>query len=587
MDYQALALKWRPQSFAEILEQPQVTQTLQNAISSGRIHHGYLFCGPRGTGKTTTARILAKALNCVNGPTPTPCGECEHCKAIRTSNSLDVLEIDAASNTGVDNIRDLRERAGYVPVSARYKIYIIDEVHRLSRSAFDALLKTLEEPPPSVVFIFATTEPNEVPPTVRSRTLRFDFRLISHAPLEAALRNIADKEGIDITDDALTVLATEAGGSMRDGESLLDQMAGYTGGQITAELVHEALGLVDTEILFETTDAFAAHDAEAALAVAGRVARLGRDLTQYVRQLAEHIKRLLFARALGDRFADESLNQDIVTRYRESSGAFEENDLMRLVTMTVEMVNRLRKAAHPRLEVELYVMRASKMDRSIDIRTLVDRLDNIGGGEPSLFGSSNNTTSHPTASRPTPSSSPAMRASAPTARPSSSPSTSSRNSGYQNRPRAEASAVATMEAPPSDDVDETPSRPKQAGPDIDFEPILESICESRPTLRAILGQAELVRTGEGTLDLNVYHGSPFHQKQLGSKPVRDLIHAEIAQALGEGVRVTIHVKQGEPSPKGREHKPKVKTQSQGLDDAVAGDHNLQEIIRRFDGEIIE
>ncbi|MBD3298244.1 MAG: DNA polymerase III subunit gamma/tau [candidate division Zixibacteria bacterium] len=586
MDYQALALKWRPQSFAEILEQPQVTQTLQNAISSGRIHHGYLFCGPRGTGKTTTARILAKALNCVNGPTPTPCGECEHCRAIKTSNSLDVLEIDAASNTGVDNIRDLRERAGYVPVSARYKIYIIDEVHRLSRSAFDALLKTLEEPPPSVVFIFATTEPNEVPPTVRSRTLRFDFRLISHAPLEAALRNIADKEEIDITDDALTILATEAGGSMRDGESLLDQMAGYTGGQITAELVHEALGLVNTEILFETTDAFAAHDAEAALAVVGRVARLGRDLTQYVRQLAEHIKRLLFARALGDRFADESLNQDIVTRYRESAGAFEENDLLRLVTMTVEMVNRLRKAPHPRLEVELYVMRASKMDRSIDIRTLVDRLDNSAGGEPSLFGSSNNTTSPTATSRPT-ASSPAMRAPAPAVRPSSSPSTGPRHSGYQDRPRAEASAVATMEAPPSDDADEKPSRPKQTGPDIDFEPILESICESRPTLRAILGQAELVRTGEGMLDLNVYHGSPFHQKQLGTKPVRDLIHAEIARALGEGVRVTIHVKQGEPSPKAREHKPKAKPQTTDHDDAIAGDHNLQEIIRRFDGEIIE
>ncbi|GAB4325569.1 MAG: DNA polymerase III subunit gamma/tau [Candidatus Zixiibacteriota bacterium] len=587
--YEALARKWRPQVFADILEQPQVTQTLQNAISSGRIHHGYLFCGPRGTGKTTTARILAKALNCVNGPTPTPCNECDQCKAIRDGSSMDVLEIDAASNTGVDNIRDLRERARYVPVSARYKIYIIDEVHRLSGSAFDALLKTLEEPPKSVIFIFATTEPNEVPATVRSRTLRFDFRLISHGPLEAALRNIADKEGIDITDEALTILATEAGGSMRDGESLLDQMAGYTGGQITAELVHEALGLVDTEILFETSDAFAAHDPEAALAVVSRVAHLGRDLTQFVRQLAEHLKRLLFARALGDRFTDEALNKDILARYRDASVNFEENDLLRLVTMTVEMVTRLRRAAHPRMEVELYAMRASKMDRSIDIRTLVEHLSGSGSGSsgsrPSLFESTSGPASRATPAQTSPS--PAMRAPAPVSRPKPPSNPPTRSSGYQDRPRAEAPTVATMETPPTDENDARPSRPTQTGPEIDFEPILESICESRPTLRAVLGQAELVRSGAGTVDLNVYHGSQFHQKQLGSKPVRDLIHAEIARALGEGMRVAIHIKQGEPPSTGRVHKPKTKPQTDGLDEAIAGDHNLQEIIRRFDGEIIQ
>lgn len=581
MAYEALARKWRPQSFDQIVEQPQVTQTLQNAISSGRIHHAYLFCGPRGTGKTTTARILAKALNCVDGPTPTPCGQCEQCEAIRLGNSLDVLEIDAASNTGVDNIRDLRERARYVPVSARYKIYIIDEVHRLSDSAFDALLKTLEEPPDSVIFMFATTEPNEVPATVRSRTLRFDFRLITHEALAGALARIAQNEGIEIDENALSIIATEAGGSLRDGQSLLDQMAGYSAGLITADLVHEALGLVDTEILFETSDAFAAHDAERALAAVGEVSRMGRDLVQYTRQLAEHLKRLLFAHALGEKYKEESLNKELAERYRAAAQEFDENDLLRLLMMTVEVGNRLKKASHPRLEVELLAMRAAHLDRSVDIRKLVDQL----GGAPSSapanpFGSNRMATPPPPSfSRPAaPATAP--RRSTPAPRPAPPPS---RNTGPRAQVVEAGSAVAVADTP---DEEETPAKPARSSETVNFQPILESICESRPTLRAILGEAELVRSGPGTIDLIVYKGSQFHQRQLATKPVRDLINAEIARALGEGLRVTIHVRQEGPAKPGNGSGTAQPSMPASTDPQIAGDHNLQEILRRFDGEIV-
>ncbi|MEW5874857.1 MAG: DNA polymerase III subunit gamma/tau [Candidatus Zixiibacteriota bacterium] len=565
MSYEALARKWRPQTFDEVVEQPQVTQTLKNAISSGRIHHAYLFCGPRGTGKTTTARILAKALNCETGPTITPCNKCAACTGITVGSHLDVLEIDAASNTGVDNIRDLRESARYVPVSARYKIYIVDEVHRLSDAAFDALLKTLEEPPPSVIFIFATTEPNEVPATVRSRTLRLDFRLISQDGLAGALGRIAAAEHIDIEEGALEVLATEAAGSLRDGQSLLDHMAGFTGGHITAETVHEALGLVDTAILFEMTDALAAHDPQAAIGVVAKVSHLGRDLILFLRQMAAHLKRLLFARSLGDQFSDDALNADSRRRYVEVASAWDEGDLLRLLMMFLESADRYKRIAQPRLELELLAMRAAKLDSSVDIRSLIARLEGRTAALPASA----------------PSLAPPRASSAPRA-PLAVPSPSRTPSVMPEEPRAmaqhERQAVSTPVA-----VADPPS-PAGAGP-LDFGTVRDAICRTRPTLQAILGHAELIKTGPGTVDLIVYKGSPFHEKQLAQRPIRDLIVGEIARAFGEGLRVSIHVKTGDSTGNGGGNTRAAAAPSLS-DPRLAGDHNLQEILRRFDGEIV-
>src|SRR5579872_1433832 len=258
--YQVIARKFRPQVFEDVIGQKPIVQTLQNAIQMGRIGHAYLFSGPRGVGKTTTARLLAKGLNCAQGPTVTPCNQCPSCLEIASGQCLDVLEIDAASNTGVDNIRELRENARYAPSRDRFKVFIVDEVHMLSTSAFNALLKILEEPPPHVVFIMATTERHKVPATILSRCQQFIFRMIAPAQIQAHLRQIADREGVKIDDRALSYIVKASEGSMRDAQSLLDQIISFSGQDVVDEDVRDVLGFIPSEILDRTLDALAERD---------------------------------------------------------------------------------------------------------------------------------------------------------------------------------------------------------------------------------------------------------------------------------------------------------------------------------------
>src|SRR5215813_14949677 len=255
MSYLVLARKWRPQTFAEVVGQEHVTRTLRNALSSGRVAHAFLFTGPRGVGKTTTARLLAKALNCEHGPTPDPCNVCSNCLEITAGSAIDVLEIDGASHTGVDHIRDLTEGVQYRPAKSRFRIIIIDEVHMLSNAAFNALLKTLEEPPPHVKFIFATTEAHKVLPTILSRCQRYDFKRIPLRELIERLREILQHEGLAVDDVGLALLAREADGSLRDAQSLLDQVIAWSGSQVTEQAVREALGVADRQALFRVVDA--------------------------------------------------------------------------------------------------------------------------------------------------------------------------------------------------------------------------------------------------------------------------------------------------------------------------------------------
>src|SRR5215813_12246382 len=267
MKYQVIARKFRPQVFGDVVGQKPIVQTLQNAIQLNRIGHAYLFSGPRGVGKTTTARILAKGLNCAQGPTITPCNQCASCLEIASGQCLDVLEIDAASNTGVDNIRELRENARYAPSRDRFKIFIIDEVHMLSTSAFNALLKILEEPPSHVVFIMATTERHRLPATILSRCQQFVFRTISAPEIQAHLRQIADREGVKIDDRALGYVVRASEGSMRDAQSLLDQIISFSGQKVIDEDVRDVLGFIPSEMLDQTTEALAARDAKALLSI--------------------------------------------------------------------------------------------------------------------------------------------------------------------------------------------------------------------------------------------------------------------------------------------------------------------------------
>ncbi|HHW14881.1 MAG TPA: DNA polymerase III subunit gamma/tau, partial [Firmicutes bacterium] len=296
MTYVSLYRKWRPQTFSEVISQEHVTRTLQNALRMGRIAHAYLFAGPRGTGKTTVARLLAKALDCRQGPTPEPCGQCDNCTQIRDGLSLNVIEIDGASNRGIEEIRDLREKVKLVPVQAPYKVYIIDEIHMLTPDAFNALLKTLEEPPAHVVFIFATTEPHKIPATILSRCQRFDFKRLTVPELSAHLSRIASAEGLELAPETVTLIARNADGGLRDALSLLDQCIAFAGKKIGAADVETLLGTVETEALLRFMDLVARRDLVGGLTYLSELMDEGKDLHRLARDLMGHLRNLLLAK---------------------------------------------------------------------------------------------------------------------------------------------------------------------------------------------------------------------------------------------------------------------------------------------------
>src|SRR6202035_5432600 len=296
MSYQVIARKWRPQTFADVLGQPHVTRTLGNAVATGRVAHAYIFSGARGVGKTTTARILAKALNCVRGPAAEPCNECDSCREIAAGNSLDVLEIDAASNRGIDQIRELREMVRYAPASSRYKIVILDEAHQLTDEASNALLKTLEEPPERVVFILATTRAEDLVETIKSRAQLFQFRALAFQEIAGEIERIAKSENLTIDSGAVAVLARAAEGSLRDGLSLLEQSIAYCGDAITDLQVRELLGVVAESVLDDLVAAIAAQSAESALGLVHRLITDGQNLQHFCREAIRHFRNLLVAR---------------------------------------------------------------------------------------------------------------------------------------------------------------------------------------------------------------------------------------------------------------------------------------------------
>ena len=358
MAYVSLYRKYRPQTFAEsdIVGQRHVTRTLQHAIAAGRVSHAYLFCGPRGTGKTTAARLLAKALNCESGPTPDPCGKCPNCEAIRTGSSLDVVEIDAASNRGIEDVRDLREKVAFAPAQGRYKVYIIDEVHMLTNEAFNALLKTLEEPPAHVVFVMATTEAHRLPPTILSRCQRFDFHRISLADMVARLKVVAAGEGMEVDEDALGLLARAAEGGMRDALSLLEQAQAYASGRITAEEVQAVLGGVQVELLVDLAQAVARQDAEAAFRLVERVVSEGKDIRALVAELVGHFRNLLMLATVRDESL-VALPPSALARLSEQARDIPVELLARALETLCEAERELRWATQQRLVLELAMLR--------------------------------------------------------------------------------------------------------------------------------------------------------------------------------------------------------------------------------------
>jgi DNA polymerase-3 subunit gamma/tau len=354
MAVQALYRKWRPRTFDEVVGQEHVVCTLRNALASGRIHHAYLFAGPRGTGKTTMARLLAKAVNCLALQDQRPCNECAICQAVNEGRLLDLIEIDAASNTGVDDVRELRERVGFRPNEARYKVYVIDEVHMLSNAAFNALLKTLEEPPPHAIFVLATTEPHKIPTTVVSRCQRFSFRRIPVSDVIARLEWMTEQEHIPVDREALMIIARQATGSMRDAESLLDQLASYGETGITVAEVRAALGTGASEAVIQVTDALVKGDVAQGLGTINTAVDEGADPRQFARQLVEHLRALLLLR-LESGVVPIHVSEDL----RPQLAAFSPRALTRAVRLFNQAVAEARGGWQPQLPLEMAFIEAT------------------------------------------------------------------------------------------------------------------------------------------------------------------------------------------------------------------------------------
>ena len=351
MAYVALYRRWRPESFADLVGQEHISRTLSRAVTSGQISHAYLFTGPRGTGKTSTAKILARALNCAEGPTLTPCGVCDSCRSISDGSSMDVFEIDAASNRGIDEIRDLRESVKFAPTEGHYKIYIIDEVHMLTTEAFNALLKTLEEPPERVIFILATTEPHKVPATIQSRCQRYDFHRITVTEIRDRLIYVCKESDIAAEEDALGIIAAQADGGMRDALSILDQCMALAEGTLTAERVQEALGLVGRAWIRRMAGEIAARDAAALIAQLSELLQSGRELKQVLAELAQYFRRLMIAGVGGAVSAAELCAGD-AEELRMDAAQFTQEEIMAILRRLNETMQELRTSPQPRIAVE-------------------------------------------------------------------------------------------------------------------------------------------------------------------------------------------------------------------------------------------
>jgi len=377
MSYIVFARKYRPQAFDEVIGQSHITTTLKNAIAQDRVAHAYIFAGPRGVGKTTTARILAKALNCEKGPTDNPCNKCPSCVEITKGTSLDILEIDGASNRGIDEIRNLRENVKFSPSKGVFKVYIIDEVHMLTPEAFNALLKTLEEPPPHVKFIFATTQAHKVPPTILSRCQRFDFRRISIKDIVDSIRVIANKEGIKVDDEVLILIARHSDGSMRDAQVVLDQISSFTEGKVTAENASRILGSVSDDILFCLADSIREQDAVKALKTIDELTDDGKDIVQVILYLIEHLRNLSVIKVSKDPSSLIDASPEKIKRYEKQAGNFTLEKILYIIYTLSSTLDFVRKTGMARVPFEAALIKLTRKGDIVPSAEILERLENL------------------------------------------------------------------------------------------------------------------------------------------------------------------------------------------------------------------
>ena len=508
-----LARKYRPQRFGDLVGQEHVVETLRNAIESGRLAHAYLFTGIRGVGKTTAARLLARSLNCERSPKPTasPCSDlrdaCGNCKEIAESRSIDVAEIDGASNRGIDNIRELNDNVRYLPVKSRFRIYIIDEAHMVTKEGFNALLKTLEEPPPHVKFVFATTAIDKFPETIVSRCQRYDFKRIPHARISAELRRISLEESVSLSDDALYQIAREAEGSMRDAESLLERLIAFAGKEIDDRTIAEILAVADRKTLQAAAEAILAGDARRALEVADQVYQAGWDLERFSRDLLEHWRNLVVLKIFPDRSALEDFPESEVAELRRQAGLRSLAELQQLFRISHRGDEELRRTDHPRLVFEMMMVRLATVEPAVPVDEVLERLEEMARG----VGGSR---SGPAPSR------------------SVSTDKIERPTGLPRVPETRtASPAETVSGPP-------PTPGNGGGPSSSrWEEFLSFVQKTRISLFLTLSQARALVEAPGRLVIGV--AKEFSRKELARRETLSVLEDLAREFFGQPMRVSV------------------------------------------------
>jgi DNA polymerase-3 subunit gamma/tau len=519
----SLYRRHRPRTFDDVVGQDHVVRTLRNAIEQGKVHHAYLFVGSRGTGKTSMAKILAASLNCVNGPTVTPCGECESCRSIAAATSLDVIEMDAASNNSVDDIRDLRERVSFAPVAGRHKVYILDEAHMLSTAAWNAFLKTLEEPPPHTIFVLATTEAAKVLPTVVDRCHRFDFARPSAPQIAGVIRKVADAESIAIGDEATALVARSATGSFRDALGTLEQLVAYSGREISLDDVLAVLGAADADLVFGAVDAIAAGDVRAALLAASRLADSGRDLGRFFGDLEAHTRALMVVQALGELAPELRVTPEQDERLVAQAKAITAIDVVRLLELIAAALRAMKDGADARTQLDLVLVKAAEPAHDPSTKALLSRIERLEGRGPA----------------PAPAHDPDQPATA--AGRTKAAVSAPEPSEPEPEARAAVAAVAVVEAKEGNG-ELTLAAFAEVWP-----AVVQSLESESPRLAAILQEARPTALEERDLTIAWPESAAFSKRQAEDPEKRELIAQSIRDVTGATLRLAYEL--------GGEHAP--------------------------------
>ncbi len=561
--YIVSSLKYRPQTFDDVIGQEHITRTLRNAVIRERLANGYLFTGPRGVGKTTTARILAKSLNCEQPVDGNPCNSCNHCGEITGGRNLDVLEVDGASTRGIDAIRELREVVKYPPTSSRYRIYIIDEVHMLTKEAFNALLKTLEEPPPQVLFIFATTEPQKVPLTILSRCQRYDFRRIAVDQMSTHLEQISVAEGYQVQKDALRLLARKGGGSLRDALSLLDQVTALADKDITIELVRDVLGILDNEIYFTLLDLILARDDAQLLAYLKELLERGIAISEFLQGFSDHLRNLLINLVSGDASLLE-LSETEISSLQQQTEKLNERDLIRYQNMLQQAQRDLRTTSNQSVALELLLLKMSHLTSAVTLDSLMSGKQAVVPPQEKVSGAESREQT-------------ALKIPPPPLPESTEPAAQKQAAPVQEPEPAPPAASPPPE--PDPEPEPAPGAGPEQGTQLDldgiksgWEAFLQVLNKESHSLRSFMSEGEPVGYADRKLEVHFSAEHAYHIERLEKD--RHRIEEVLEKHYGDRIRIK-YIKNNEKKPKKRE------------DDEILGHPTSQHVLNIFNGEIID